>query len=374
MKRFIRFAKWIGIALGVLLIILLIPLVGVVVECRPFATAEPQAVAANVAPSIRQIKANLPNYTRPADQTYLTFPEWYIVYSADEYARFIAQKPPSHFPYFGAIRQYWQGYYAVCAVTREHYQFNSGYHLMLAVIGSSFTLEELFKGVYENTVGRITEWTSSPELTPEDAYARQVAKEYGDFIHTVPWYEFPFAEKLQGLWRTTGLWGPNPLRKWERKFALSLEYGGKALYGRVLRQGTEATYAPEELTIQAWVEELSPAVVKSEPDVHVVQALAGQAEFVELPRYEAFTQLAPRLAKAGVRFVEIAGNDEILITAFTPSDWTYSLPDGQLLFSMPVVIDPAHKRIAVKAPVRSLHLILQEFAARGIQLEHLYDY
>lgn len=371
-----RLGRIVAILILAGLALLLIPLVGVAVECKPFGGATPAqtAGAAGSSVEIKKVTADLPGYARPEDQTYLTLPEWYIVYSADEYAAFIAHNPPSHFPYFQAVQQYWQSYYDVCAVTREQYPFNSGYHLTLVVIGASFTVENILKGLYENTVGRLTEALSSGELTEEDAYARQAAKAYGDFIHTIPWYEFPLGEKLNGLWRETSSWGANPVRKWERKFALSLEYGGKALYGRLIGQGTQAAYAPEDLEIQAWAEGLSTEVLQQEPQLRVVKIISPDAAIVALPRYEVFTQIVPRLARQGVRFVELAGNDEILITALAPQEWAYNLPDGALLFTMPVLTQPNLKRVAVKAPVTSLSAVLVGLEANGVKLEHIYDY
>jgi hypothetical protein len=38
----------------------------------------------------------------------VTLPEWYIVYSADEYAAFVKSRAPSRFPYFSAVGQYWR--------------------------------------------------------------------------------------------------------------------------------------------------------------------------------------------------------------------------------------------------------------------------
>jgi len=254
------------------------------------------------------------------------------------------------------------------------YPFNADYHFTLAVIGSSFTLENLLKGLYENTIGRLTEWLSSNALTAEDAYARQVAKEYGDFIHTIPWYEFLFHAKFQGLWSTTPFWGPHVIRKWERKFALSLEYGGKALYGRLIRQGTQATYVPEKLAIQAWVEGLSDEVLQGQPDLRLVKSLNTLAAIVAIPRYQAFTVVVPQLAQHGVRFVEIAGNDDILMTVLAPKNWAYDLPAGQCLFAMPILTQPAWQRLAVHVPVPALHLALNGLAGRHLTLEHLYDY
>lgn len=360
-----------------------IPLVRVGVECRVFARADPpvsggaeNAVAA--ATVMEQTTAGLSGYARSEDQTYLTLPEWYIVYSADEYAAFIAENRPSRFPYFEAVEQYWQTYYNVCAVTRGQYPFNSGYHLSLAVTGASFTIENNLKGLYEVTFGRATEWMSSRELTAEDAYARKVAAEYGDFIHTTPWYEFPFASRLRGLWGGTPLWGPNVIRKWERKIALSLEYGTKSIYGWLIKRATGTVYATEDREIYVWAEGIADAdqVLRQEPQIRIVQTIDADASIVALPRYEAFSQIVPRLVRQGVQFIEIAGNDEILITVIAPRDWQYESTDGTFLFAMPLPTQPDLKRVAVKAPVRVLHRVLSDLQMQSstIEIEHIYDY
>jgi hypothetical protein len=373
--------KLLGLVLKVGLLLFLavifVPLIGVAIECRPFSPpALPTATAEST--NIRKLKASLTNYARLEDQTYLTLPEWYIVYSADEYAAFIQKNPPSHFPYFQAVGQYWRSYYDVCAITRDAYTFNSGYHLSNVVTGLSFTIENIGKGAYENTFGRLSELFSGSAPTEEDLYARAVAKEYGDFIHTIPWYEFPFAERLSGLWSRTSLWGPSPIRKWERKLSLSFEYGLKSLYGGLIKQASQSTYGIVDVEIQVWATGLSEAILKAEPQIKVVKVIggqtAGQTAIASIPRYEAFTQLVPKLAKQGVRFVEIAGNDEILLTAFVPRLWEYDLAEGKLLFEMPILTQPNRKRIAVKVPVKSLHLVLAEMERRDVKLEHIYDY
>src|SRR5262245_43242964 len=341
------------------------------VECRAFSNMPPSRPSTHVG---GDLTAGLKGYARPEDQTYLTLPEWYIVYSSDEYAAFIADNPPSGFPYFRAIGQFWQSYYDVCAVTREQYPFNSGYHLSLAVIGSSFTAENIVKGLYENTIGRLTEWTSSSELTEEDAYQRNVAAEYGTFLHTIPWYEFPFGARLGEMWRTTPLWGPNPIRKWERKVAISLEYGTKALYGWVIRQGTQGVYAAEDLEIQVWAEGITEQMLQQEPRMRIVKRIDDRAVIVVLPRYEAFTEIVPKLVQQGAHFVEVAGNHDILITVLAPRDWSYDQEDGKTLFTMPILTQPDHQRVAIRVPVQALDRVLAALSDGPATLEHIYDY
>jgi len=81
----------------------------------------------------------------------------------------------------------------------------------------------------------------------------------------------------------------------------------------------------------------------------------------------------PILARQGIRFVDFAGNHEILLTAVAPHDWKYDLQDGHLLFTMDMMTS-TRKRIAVQVPVKSLSEILVHLESEGIQIEHLYDY
>src|SRR5690349_12383735 len=54
-------------------------------------------------------------YNRDEARSYLAFPEWFIVYAAEEHAAFIERDRPSHYPYFRSIAQYWSSYRDVCA-------------------------------------------------------------------------------------------------------------------------------------------------------------------------------------------------------------------------------------------------------------------
>jgi hypothetical protein len=365
-----RLVRLLAALLALLVIALLVQLAWVVVVCQPFAAVEP---VSDSTPSLLAA-AGFPEAVRSEDQSYLTLPEWYIVYSSEEYATFIRDRPPSQFPYFAAIGQYWRSYRHVCEVTRGRYPFNTLYHFTLFVIGPSFTVENALRGLYEKSIGWAAEWTSGGQTTAEEDFARAVALDYGAFLHTIPWFEYPFGDKLRKLWATTGLWGEHPIRKWERKIALSLEYGGKALYGWLIRGGAEVTYAPEKLELLAVVEGVSPEMAERHPELRIVQPLDDRRTIVALPRYEPFTQLVPALAAEGVQFVEIAGNDAIMLTVLAPGDWVYDLNEGEFLFALPILTQPGRTRVAVKAPVMSLHAVLAAFERQGVVLEHLYDY
>ncbi|HEY4496848.1 MAG TPA: hypothetical protein VI432_01735 [Candidatus Paceibacterota bacterium] len=322
----------------------------------------------------KEVLEGLNGYFRNEEQAYLTFPEWYIVYSADEYANFIINNPPSKFPYFRSIGQYWNSYCNIYSITRDNYPFNFGYHVVLFVIGNSYSIENVTKGIYENTIGRIAELISANNTAQEDAYAQKVASEYGKFIHTIPWYEFPFKNKLKELWSETDFFGPNFVRKLERKIILSIEYGFKSIYSWIIKSGAETAYTPQDLEIYAIVKNLSDNILKQNPRTRLVTKIDSELSIILLTRYEEFTQTVPTLTRQGVQFVEIAGNDKILISVIAPNGWDLKSNNANALFSMKILTEPNFERVAISVSIEHIHSVLLDLESEGIKLEHIYDY
>ncbi|MCE9661174.1 MAG: hypothetical protein K8R60_21810 [Burkholderiales bacterium] len=350
------------------------------------------AVAAGVAPAADEASVvapvvgnpptilTAPEDRRTPDQTFLTFPEWYLVHSPAEYARFLARsEPPSSFPLFAHIGQFWQGYHAV---NREvaRYPFNAGYHLMVMVIGTSTTVEYALRGIYEHTIGRVAEATVGGSVpVAEERLHAAYAQAYVDFIRIEPWYKFDFVAPLAELWSDLPLSGPNLIRRWERRFALTTELLVKEGYARLIKLGTQSVYdAPKPVT----------AVVLSkapEPDVatwpdYAASKTVGSGEGPEvlatIPRYEAFTAYSRWLAGQGIDFREIAGNDgEVLVSVIVPAAWMSSGP-GRTLFEQPIITRPGQKRVVLAVRVNQLATLLRSWGEKrgGVLVEHIYDF
>ena len=323
-------------------------------------------VRGNFQPSAAStVGSGISGYLRPEDDTFLTYAEWYIVWSYQEKAAWQQAHLPSGFPYAGAIAQYWSGYCCSYGVVRGRYPFNFGDHLMLAVIGSSFTVEYALKGAYENTVGRFTEWVSGNRATEEDRYAAKVARDYGTFVQDRPFYEFPFFPALRKLWSDTSLWGPQALRKWERKAWLSLDYFVEGAYCGFIQATSHAIYGVEEDVTYAVVENLQSAI----PGVVKLKQVGPDSFLVRMPRYQNFTKAAWQILQAHGRFVEIAGNRQIMVTAVVPRGKNGPWPAGEILFASVILTDARSKRVAVRVPVADLAALMAV-----LPVEHIYDY
>jgi hypothetical protein len=364
-RRFWRFVRRaILVLIAALILAAVPPALFVGVKCYDLGAPRPRP--RSVAPP------DMAGYARSEALTFLTLPEWSIVYSADEYARFVERASPTLFPYLGAVVQYWDYYASACGATRTVYPFEGGYHAMLGVIGVSFTVEHLIKGLYENTMGRATAWFGHD--TAEDRFGAKVASEYATFMHTVPWYEFPFGTHLRTLWRDIPVLGSNPVRKVERRMALTTEYAAKAAYGWAIGLATRHAYAAEATTIHAQLEGASEALFK-DPRVEKVRETGRGAYLVRLPRHEAFTHTALALLDRRVRFRDIAGNDDILVTTIVPASLDErSLRTISVIARGPMLTDAHRRRLALRVPVARLHEIVPELRAAGATIEHLYDY
>src|SRR5882724_23133 len=250
---------------------------------------------------------------RGEERTFLTFPEWFLVFSPAEYAEFVRTHTPDEFCFWGHIGQLWSSYGQVIHQTRARGEpTNWGYHVMIMVIGISTTAEYAIRSAYEQLIGRVS--ALSGGRTAEDDFGAQVAQEYVDFIRVRPWYEFDFTARLKRLWTQTSFSGPHLFRKLERRYALTTEYLVKAVYGKIIEKATHTAYEKPILTTSVVVGPW-PACERVPPDVAVVsQPKEGEA-LLSLPRYQDFMTPAMALAICGADFKEIAGNRSVILVS-----------------------------------------------------------
>ena len=326
--------------------------------------APPAAIAA-------KLRSEIPGYKRPEESTYLTYPEWAIVYAAREYADFVKDRQPSGFPYWAYIGRFWQDYAMVIRAS-EAYPFNFQNHQMLVVIGTSHTIEHAIQWAYENTIGRLTQATAGGRTAADD-YQAEVAAEYAAFLDQVPWYEFPYAEKRAGLMALDTPAGEDRYRTTERKWAFGLAYSIKQGYADLIRKALAATSDAAMLDIHVWAKGPVGETVRAEPDTYLERDFKADGTVFVTKRYQVFTDMIPRLIDKGVTFVEIGGNDEIMATFLSSSELTAPL-GSRILFSYPLPANKAERRTGMAIAVRKLDYVLPTLSKAGVRLEHIYDY
>ncbi|MGE0503126.1 MAG: hypothetical protein AB7I79_20505 [Rhizobiaceae bacterium] len=369
-KRLVKAVLWL------IAIVIAIPIAGLAygfLTTPSFVGASPSVPHTDAPPPelAEQVRAEIPGYKRPEESTYLTYPEWAIVYAAREYAEYLETGRESGFPYWPYVGRFWQDYAMVIRASWE-YPFNFANHQMLAVIGTSHTIEHVAQWAYENTVGRITEWTSG-RPTAVDHYLAGVAAEYAAFLDQVPWYQFPYAEKRAGLMAVQPATDDDGMRTAERRWAFGAAYWIKQGYADLIRAGLSATADPALLDIHVWARGPVAEAIAGEPDTTLEKDFGEAGAVFVTKRYQVFTEMIPRLIGKGVSFVEIGGNDDILITVL--SQGPAPVPEGaKALFAYPLPAEPATERTGLVVSVRRLHTVLPALSAGNIRLEHVYDY
>ncbi len=320
---------------------------------------------------LNDIVSKVPDYYRKFDNAYLSIPEWYIVYSADEYAVTLSDGLPSDFSYFNANKDYWSQHETVTNLVKNSPNNNDGYLTVLNVIGWSFSLENFIKGIYENTFGSLSEWVAGNNRVAEDYYAATVAKDYADFIYEYPWYDFPYFSKLIGVWTLKNEVDYTILqdvRRLERKMILSLEYGIKSIYSSIIAFATHSKFGVQDDIIYA-------IVTKDSGETH---------NLISAAHYQPFTRLLLEVLNnesnnPNFSIEDISGNNQITLTykdevgSDPISNSTLITRDKQtisIISNEPQYLD----RITVLVSVSDIPGVYQALKKDGISIDHFYDY
>ena len=316
---------------------------------------------------------NDPGYVRRTSDGYLSFPEWHIVYAYDDLAAVLEQRDPSAFAHTRQVAGFWR---SLCGLTRlatARSPVGADMRVMLYTIGWSFTVELAVKGAYENTVGRTFEWLRGPERTAEDAFVARDMRAYAGFLRQTPWYEYPFAARLAAFWRETPLGGPGMARKLERRVAVTLEYGVKAVYGAAIGWASATALGAADLEIHTVVAGLEPADAARDPRIRIVRALGDGRTLIRTPRYQAYTDVLVDLARRGHDVVEIAGNRRILVTVLAPRGSAPAPPGSAVIFQMPIQSRPDRQRVGLDVAVDRLAEAIRALERAGVAIEHVYE-
>jgi hypothetical protein len=147
----------------------------------------------------------------------------------------------------------------------------------------------------------------------------------------------------------------------------------KAAYGLLMGLATATAYAPEDLQVHAIVRNAPESIFAGDTIVRL-RSLGQGVDEIRMPRYEAFTKAALDLDAAGAQFLDVAGNDVMLITAVGPANMTLPGAPVSLVATLPILTDPAQTRFALRMPLVRLHETLAALRSGGATIEHLYDY
>ena len=333
-----------------LILLLLVPVLYVEFGCRE--QGGRGAYAALLPPESRRLES----------RTLLTYPEWHIVNAYDDYARVIDEGDPHEFGFLRAIGGYWSSLCTLRKRSGRHGGMNNEIKQLVYVIGTSFTAEMALKGLYEETAGRIATMVRGPERAPLDDLSASQAADYAAFLQQVPWYKWDFASDIAALDAAQ----TDVPRDRERRIALGLEYGAKSAYAGLVEQAV-ARVGPDELSLRMIVTGASAGDL-ARMDGVIVKDIRDDGIEVETIRYRALTRLLVEMAKQDIDIVEIAGNDDIMLSVISDQPRL-----AGAIYSVPRQGYGDYRHL-VQVEVKGLMTLLRFLETDDATLEHVYDY
>jgi hypothetical protein len=353
-----RSLKWLAVAIATLVILLLLPVGYVELFCR--AKPDQKAYGPIIAdPAWQRVEAN----------SYLTYPEWHIVYAYQGLAEVLKSNDEHAFPYATSVAGFWTSACELNRVADRHGGGDFATRATMYTIGVSFTVEMAVKALYEETLGRLFALVRGPQKAPQDQYAATMAAEYGAFLQQTPWYDYDFENAVVRLWAEPL---DDPVRGWERRIALGGEWKAKAGYAGFIKDLVAATTGDANLRLRSVVTGLDTALLDSIEGVDIVSQ-NPEGALIETPRYAAFREIAKEIAVSGGTFVEIAGNDDIMVTA-TAAQRGVAAPKGSELIASVYRPGFGDWRLLLSVPVRELTNMMRAMPSGEVRLEHIHDY
>ena len=358
MRRLLKAVKWAFAGLILLLALLAAPIAYVELACTG------DKVVSSYQPLITDAQ-----HRRREANSYLTYPEWHIVYAYEGLAEVLKTGDEHRFPYLSSIAGFWSASCALNRVAGKHGGADWATRQTNHVIGASFTLEMGMKALYEETIGRLFAFFRGAEKSPQDQVSAKMAEDYARFLYQTPWYKYPFQKAVDDLWAASMTM---QLRGWERRLALGGEWKAKIGYAGVIADAVSAT-GVAELEIRSIVANLDAAALKSIPGVTVIREFGGKTE-INTPRYAAFTDILVAIAEKGGSIAEIAGNDEIMITVTSNDETASRLPEGVETIASVPRDGFDNSRWILSVPMAQLADTIRALKTGNIRLEHIYDY
>ncbi|MEX2515167.1 MAG: hypothetical protein WD335_03490 [Candidatus Paceibacterota bacterium] len=320
-----------------------------------------------------EILSEFPEYgSRKIEQTYLTLPEWYQVYSYNEFADYLQQGGyQKDFPFMGSLKNFWS-YYRIALGESKDEDFNWSYNFVTWMIGANLSVEYSVKFIYENTVGTFTQLFTR-DKTEADIFIANSWNNYAERMYQTTWYHYPYFDDLKNIWKETPLFNKNFIRNLERKIAFSTSYLIKGTYAKAwLLLGTEKDNETFSFVYTTKRDSLE------NKDMEILKEIGDNKYIIKTERYGGFKDALLQLLEANVQFLEIQGHEVISLSYLSDNQIEpfensreIKMLDKRELFYNP---DGYYYRVTIEAPVQNLNSVIETIELNKDKFEMIYDF
>jgi hypothetical protein len=356
-------------------------------------------------------------YKRNLYQTYLTATEWRNVEMSEEYAAFLQKDNPFYrYPFFYQIFVFWKVFFqSYSAAHKEHGHLQlifSEYMLMNLFIGINCTLEFMAKGLVSLFLWPFLRKENATEF---QGHIAALFKDYADFIHHTPFYNYSYFSKLGNLF--TNFWNSKgkSLADVITLLAVAVDFLAHGIVSAPVGfwYNQEENKAPEVIDILVKAstdEDISEHELEMQfrkkiegmEGVSIVEANDQQRLFtrtsdnpdkirtyvyaqLRVPRYEPFQATVEKLTAEGIHVREIAGQHHIqfkcLVRGETPEqlqereECLGNLKDCTKLFSYQNGVDANLTFFSLDVPTERLKEVVEEIPEiEGVSIKLMHDF
>ena len=173
-----------------------------------------------------------PAFQRREANTYLTYPEWHIVFAYDGLAQALKTGDEHAFDYLGSIAGFWSSTCALMRVAEPAWRRRLGHaehdpHDRRELHGG----DAGEGGLRRNNRPRHGVAARTAQDAAGQGRSPTMAADYAAFLRQTPWYQYPFKREAHELWAAPV---EQSVRGWERRLGIGLEFEAKRVYAKVI--------------------------------------------------------------------------------------------------------------------------------------------
>lgn len=325
-----------------------------------------------------------PDYKRLMLQTYLTAPEWRNVEMAEELGEFIQKGNAFYqYPYFKQVATFWR-------IFAESYRVAKQHHTHRELLTSEYMVMDLFIGVF-TTVGFVGLGALSSCLfllmkkqnqSALQTHVGKLVSDYAEFIHQIPFYNFPYMSKVKPLWRA---FYDTPGKSFADYVTFTTAVGqliARALVSKPIawwyNQPQNQAAGKIHLLVKGKV--TATKLQQIDKEIKLVKSFKKepnkknqpQYAHITIPRYEAFAKVINQLVESKIRIKKIASQECI---QFKVQETGTELPLGKYrtLYSYQNHVDNK-KTHMLDVPVGQLDKTVKSLKEDGLTLKLMHDF
>jgi SAM-dependent methyltransferase len=307
---------------------------------------------------LRQAVRYRKEYLRAPNNMRATWIEWGNVRYSKQFAAFTQTRHAYAFDYLGHLKQHWNYFTSYLQESRQEFSLKeivgSGQFVMNVFILAAAAVEcttGYVSSVPSQVIARMTQgvnWRNATDLTALEKYGASVDKEYSEFIDHTPFYCFPYASKIKGLWSAIR---NSPESTWTKSVSALSAAGTSISLGlkSALCAPIRALYMQDGTNVEP--DKVSVLLYDPENQIKDGKAIFQTPDgykAISMPRYRPLTKFLKELSlKDNVRLLELGNEPQVTVDVlYKKGETTLQPQEANLLYEMDKLQDLEEKRHA----------------------------